>query len=225
MNKLTAQNEKNRMAILDRIGLALGRDNKEGPDVKPSRSQIQLGPQSPSPQNLVDKFCKRVVNSAATVIVINNQQDIPRHVADYLQVNNILSPIITGSDPRLRQIPWQQTSLITITTRPIQNDDVVGMSYATAGIAETGTLILRSGQDNPTSINFLTEHHIIIVEEHDIVAHAEDVWNLLRARFPKSPLPRALNWITGPSRTADIEQTIQLGAHGPRHVHVLVVGN
>ena len=225
MNKLTAQNEKNRMAILDRIGMALGRDNKDDLDVAPSRTQIQLATRSPSPPNLVDKFCKRVINSAASVIVINNQQDIPRHVAGYLQANNILSPIITGSDPRLRQIPWQQTSLITIATRPIKDDDVVGMSYATAGIAETGTLILRSGQDNPTSINFLTEHHIIIVEENDIVAYAEDVWKLLRVRFPKSPLPRALNWITGPSRTADIEQTIQLGAHGPRYLHVVIVIN
>ena len=95
-------------------------------------------------------------------------------------------------------------------------------SHAFAGVAESGTLVLTSGADNPTTLNFLPDTHIIVVAAADIVGDYETLWQKLRER---GTLPRTVNWITGPSRSADIEQTLILGAHGPRRLHVMVVGD
>ena len=108
-------------------------------------------------------------------------------------------------------------------------DDLVGLSMAYAGVAETGTLVMRSGADTPTTLNFLPDTHMVAIRAGDIEASYEDVWAKLRAAAGArgtpgaSVLGRTVNWITGPSRTADIEQTILLGAHGPRKLIILLV--
>ena len=92
-------------------------------------------------------------------------------------------------------------------------------------VAETGTLVLLSGPDNPTTINFLPETHIVVLRAHDIVGPYEAAWNALREIYGERSLPRTVNLISGPSRTADIEQTIIMGAHGPKRLHVVIVAD
>jgi L-lactate utilization protein LutC len=82
-------------------------------------------------------------------------------------------------------------------------------------------LVLLSGSFWPTTFDFLPDDHVVVLERERILTHIEDVWALLRARG--EGVPRTINFITGPSRTADVEQTIQLGAHGPRRLHVILV--
>ena len=107
--------------------------------------------------------------------------------------------------------------------------DLAGLSMAYSGVAETGTVVLRSGADTPTTLNFLPDVHMVVIRTGQIKASYEDVWAQLRADAksgaePGQPvLPRTVNWITGPSRTADIEQTLLLGAHGPRKLVILLV--
>jgi L-lactate dehydrogenase complex protein LldG len=98
------------------------------------------------------------------------------------------------------------------------------VSHAFAGVAETGTLVLTSGADNPTSLNFLPDNHIVVIDAKDVAGDYESVWQRLREKFGEAVMPRTANLITGPSRSADIEQTLILGAHGPRRLHVIVVG-
>ena len=100
--------------------------------------------------------------------------------------------------------------------------DLVGISGCFCAIAETGTLLLLSGPDSPATVSLLPETHIALVQVSRIVATMEDAFALLRSE--RGSLPRALNFISGPSRTGDIEQTIVLGAHGPYRVHILLVG-
>ncbi|MFC1673016.1 lactate utilization protein C [Pseudomonadota bacterium] len=104
-------------------------------------------------------------------------------------------------------------------------DDLVGLSMAYAGVAETGTLVMRSGADAPTTLNFLVDTHIVVLRGGDVEANYEEVWSRLRVdgKDNAAVLPRTVNWITGPSRTADIEQTILLGAHGPRKLVILLI--
>jgi L-lactate dehydrogenase complex protein LldG len=90
-----------------------------------------------------------------------------------------------------------------------------------AAIAETGSVVLLSSAQTPTTLNFVPDDHIVVLGTAQIVWHIEDVWQRLRARG--TSLPRAVNIVSGPSRTADIEQVVQLGVHGPRRVHLLVV--
>jgi len=94
-------------------------------------------------------------------------------------------------------------------------------------VAETGTLVLLSGADNPTRLNFLVETHVVVIDAATIEGAYEDVWKTLRtSRANETTLmPRTVNWITGPSRTADIEQTLLMGAHGPKDLHIIVVGD
>jgi len=97
------------------------------------------------------------------------------------------------------------------------------LSKAFGAVAETGTLVLTSGADNPTTLNFLPENHIVVLDARDIAGDFEAVLRRLRAKFGPGVLPRVVNFITGPSRSADIEQTLILGAHGPRRLHVIVI--
>ncbi len=107
---------------------------------------------------------------------------------------------------------------------PSDGHDLNAVSAAFAGIAETGTLALVSGPDNPTTLNFLPDNHIVVLPREAIEADYESVFAKLRNVYGKGEAPRTLNFITGPSRSADIEQTLLLGAHGPRRLHIVVVG-
>src|SRR5690606_24434733 len=104
---------------------------------------------------------------------------------------------------------------------PAAEDDAVGLTTAYAGIAETGTIMLLSGPRTPTTLAFLPETSIIVLSTERIVRAYEDGFALLREEH--GTLPRSINFITGPSRSGDIEQTIQLGAHGPRRLCALLV--
>src|SRR5262249_43969875 len=101
---------------------------------------------------------------------------------------------------------------------------LAAVSHAFGGVAETGTLILTSGADNPTTLNFLPDNHIVVVDVNDVAGDFETIVAPLRRHFGAGQLRRVVNLITGPSRSADIEQTLILGAHGPRRLHVILVG-
>ena len=117
----------------------------------------------------------------------------------------------------------QRAPHIEVLTGRAANTDEVSLSHAFAGVAETGTLILTSGPDNPTTLNFLPDTHIVMLEAGDILGDYEAAFARLREAHGDT-MPRLVNFITGPSRSADIEQTLILGAHGPRELHIILVG-
>ena len=127
-------------------------------------------------------------------------------------------------DPRLAALPWGTERTLTVTTGASDGGDLVGVSQAFGAVAESGTLMLASGRDNPTTLNFLPDTHVVIVDAADVAGDYETLWIRLRERYGEGVMPRAVNLITGPSRSADIGQTLILGAHGPRRLHVIVVG-
>ncbi len=77
--------------------------------------------------------------------------------------------------------------------------------------------------EHPPEANFLGATHIVVLESGTVVESFEDLWSKLRADYPDT-LPRAMNFIVGPSRTADLGVPSKLGAHGPARVHIVVVG-
>jgi L-lactate dehydrogenase complex protein LldG len=182
----------------------------------PARGQLP-------PEDRIALFASMAESVSATVKRVAGGADVPAAVADYLRAHNLPAEIRMGEDKRLAAFPWGATQ-ISVKHGPSDGRDAVGVSHATAGVAETGTLVLLSGPDNPTTVNFLPETHIAILAAADIVGDYETVWQTLRERFGKGRLPRTVNMITGPSRSADIEQTLLLGAHGPRKLHIIVVG-
>ncbi len=150
--------------------------------------------------------------------------DVPRAVASYLREKNLPASVRMGADARLGAMPWDAQRALEVKSGASDGDDEAGVSFAAAGIAETGTIVLPSGPDNPTTINFLPEHHIVVVDAADIAGDMETVLARIRERFGKGQMPRTLNFVTGPSRSGDIEQKLLLGAHGPRALHLIVVG-
>lgn len=183
--------------------------------VIPARAQLQEAER-------VALFKTLCEGAAASVVSLARAEDAPAAVAAYLRDQNLPAAVRTGEDARLAGLPWGETAL-AISTGRSDGADLVSVSHAEAGIAETGTLVLTSGADNPSTLNFLPDHHIVVVSAKDVVSDLEGVWKKLRARHGKGEMPRTVNLITGPSRSGDIEQTILLGAHGPRRLHVLVV--
>jgi len=159
----------------------------------------------------------------ATVKKVRAPEAVPGAVASYLRSKNLPADIRMGADSRLKAMPWQRQKALTVRNGASDGDDLTGVSHAYAGIAETGTVILHSGADNPTTVNFLPEHHIVVIDAKDIVGDLETALGKIRRKFGRGEMPRTINMITGPSRSADIEQRLLLGAHGPRSLHLIVV--
>ena len=146
------------------------------PGVVPKRGQGDL------PARLAT-FTAEAQRAQASLAEVAGWADAPAEIARFLRENNCPATLRMGADPRLAAMPWSETAL-EIVHGPSDGRDANAVSAAFAGIAETGTLALVSGADNPTTLNF----------------------------------------VTGPSRSADIEQTLLLGAHGPRRLHIVIVG-
>jgi L-lactate dehydrogenase complex protein LldG len=145
-------------------------------------------------------------------------------IASYLGTCNLPPRLRMGKDPVLATLPWREAWDIERSFGPAGPGDRASLSRAAVGAAETGTLFVVSGTDNPTTLNFLPEAHTVLIAASDIVGSYEEAWDRLRAIYGQGSLPRTVNLISGPSRTADIEQTIVRGAHGPRRLHVLILG-
>ena len=173
----------------------------------------------------VELFVAMAEEVQTTVARVASETEIPAEVARYLAAENLPAELVMAPDPALDAIPWHERPLLRIRRGRAEPGDAVSLTPCLAAIAETGTLMLVSGEDTPTTLNFLPDTHIVVVRAGQVVAGYEDGWDLVRAKAGGDLLawPRTVNLITGPSRTGDIEQRIQLGAHGPRRLHVVLV--
>jgi len=181
------------------------------------------------PAGRIGLFVRMAEEVQTTVARVASDEAVPAEVARYLAAENLPAELVLAPDPALDAIPWDVRPLIAIRRGRAEPGDAVSLTACLAGVAETGTLMLVSGADTPTTLNFLPDTHIVVLRAGQVVASYEDGWDLVRARAQgapgNSPLgwPRTINLITGPSRTGDIEQRIQLGAHGPRRLHVVLI--
>jgi L-lactate dehydrogenase complex protein LldG len=123
--------------------------------------------------------------------------------------------------PEFSDLDWAAAGL-AIEARPTTGQDRLGITGTFCAIAETGTLVVLAGADTPTATTLLPDTHVAVVRAERIVSGMEEAFALIRRE--RGQLPRAVNLISGPSRTGDIEQTIVLGAHGPRRLHIVLVG-
>ncbi|MGI9387005.1 MAG: LutC/YkgG family protein [Methyloligellaceae bacterium] len=170
-------------------------------------------------------FRKMMESQSATVKEIKGIDDVPSAVADYLRDNNLPAAIRMGSDPVLNDLPWTSETALDIKTGKAVATDSTAVSRAFGAAAETGTLFLISGAENPTTLNFLPDTHIVVLRNVDIAGAYEEVWEQIREVAGQRSMPRTVNLISGPSRTGDIEQKIVMGAHGPRRMCILLVGS
>ncbi len=218
-----------REAILGKVRRALGASDDAGRlqavekrMAKPLKGIVPVRGQAGDAAR-VQIFCAEAEAVHTTVKKVRRPDAVPAAIASYLRSKNLPAEIRMGADSRLRAMPWERQKALAVKSGASDGDDLTGVSHAYAGIAETGTVILYSGTDNPTTINFLPEHHIVVVDAKDIVSDLETALANIRRKFGRGEMPRTLNMITGPSRSGDIEQKLLLGAHGPRSLHLIVV--
>jgi L-lactate dehydrogenase complex protein LldG len=177
------------------------------------------------PPGRVDLFVKMAEAVQTTVARVASDGEVPGEVARYLAAENLPAGVKMAPDPGLDALPWAERPLLQVSRGKAEPGDAVSLTPCLAAVAETGTLMLASGAATPTTLNFLPDTHIVVLRAGQIVASYEDGWDLLRLRAAQgnTGLPRTVNFITGPSRTGDIEQKIELGAHGPRRLHVILI--
>ena len=218
-----------RTQILSGIRRSLRRGELSGEARQAVDARLAEPPRGPSvaraqlPQaEKVALFCQWAETLNATVARVG-VADVPGEVTSYLTRNNLPANVAMAPSPLLDGYDWSSQKMLSIRRGRGEGSDQVSVTGAFAGIAETGTVVMASGPDHPVSLNLLPDTHVVVLRESDIVGGYEDAWGRLRARYGKNLMPRTVNTITGPSRTGDIEQAMELGAHGPRRLHILVV--
>ena len=185
-------------------------------NVVPARGRVPA-------ERRVELFIAEAERVNATAVRLARLDEVPTAVVSYLRAANMPAVVRAGTDTLLRSVPWAREPVLQVKTGAAVDEDAVSVTSAFAGIAETGTLMLYSTPESPTTLNFLPEAHIAVLPTDRIVGTYEDAWQRLRGLLGAGKMPRVVNWITGPSRTADIEQTLLLGAHGPKRLHIVLV--
>lgn len=247
MTRQHTASEDSRTRILDRIrtqrpgktgqplpGSALPEERLKtaAPNLVPARGQLEAAARTAL-------FARMAREAAAKVTDLDSAEEIPAALARILEAESLPPSLRIAPAPRLQSLPWDHVPHLQVKAGIADPADMAGLSLAAAGIAETGTLVLASGPESPTSLNFLPETHLVVLFAADIRPAYEDFWHQLRQDAARqsgtsasnrltpwshpSPWPRMVNLITGPSRSADIEMTLLLGAHGPRRLHILLI--
>jgi len=222
--------------ILGGIRRSLNRGTVEGEAAHALEQRLATPPRGAIPARtegldrkaLVDLFERYAVDVSATVARVRSLDDVPEAVAGFLAGHNLPAELAMAPDPLLDGVPWDKRPLLRIRKGRSDGRDPVGLSAAFSGIAETATLMLASGPESPSTLNFLPDTHVVVLPASRVVGPMEEAWAKLRAASPSTKLsgeamPRTVNFITGPSRTGDIEQKILMGAHGPRRLHIVIV--
>jgi L-lactate dehydrogenase complex protein LldG len=212
--------------VLGRVRDALGKKGADPAALAEAQAYIDAHARGPVPAFDADRllrFIRRAGDMESTVARIARRDEIPAAVSAYLDA--LAAPAARESRrgvcwPEFSDLDWGGSGL-SIEVRPTVGDDRLGITGVFCAIAETGTLVVLAGKDTPSATTLLPETHVAVVPADRIVDTMEDAFALVRKE--RGRLPRAINLISGPSRTGDIEQTIVLGAHGPFRVHILVV--
>ena len=223
-------NRAARDAVLSRVRKALGKSGDRGGARAEADAYVAAhdhGPRPTMPADLVQRFLQRATDMESTVERIAERRDVPAAVARYLAALELPPALMAQRSqagvcwPEFADLDWAGAGL-EIEVRPTAGQDRLGITGAFCAIAETGTIVVLAGADAPTATTLLVDTHVAVVRADRVVSGMEEAFALVRRE--RGHLPRAVNLISGPSRTGDIEQTIVLGAHGPFRVHILVLG-
>ena len=209
-----------RDAILGRLRGAIAARRLTGPATARPDAYIRPRRAQGASSELVARFREMALFAGASVATIVNDAAAPAAVARYLSRERLGDRLILSPSDRILRMPWNETPRLSVRLSRFGPDDRVTVTDTVAGVAETGTLLVRSGAGSPNLLHLLPEAHIAIVDGAAIVGSYEDALD----RLGQDKIwPRAATFITGPSRTADIEKTPQIGVHGPRQLHIILI--
>jgi L-lactate dehydrogenase complex protein LldG len=219
-----------RATILANIRAALGVDAADAGRRRavktrladPVRHVVPARSTRPAPE-LAEAFKAFLSSQGTDLIAVAELGEIPGAIAGYLRALRKPLRVRRGRDPDLAALPWRSEPELAVEVGPAEPEDGAGLSRALAGVAETGTLVLASGSENPVTLAFLPEVHLVVLRKEAIVGAYEEALARIGAELGPLSLPRTLNLVTGPSRTGDIGGRIVMGAHGPKRLAVILV--
>lgn len=134
-------------------------------------------------------------------------------------------------EKKWESIYTKETELIRLLVKediPVESNpekflkQLVGMTFCEYLIARTGSILISSGSNSGRRMYSFPEIHIVVGFTSQLVPFLSDAIRLLQEKYGKN-LPSLITTITGPSRTADIEKTLVMGAHGPKELFVFLV--
>lgn len=211
---MSAGRTDGRDQVLAQIRQSLGRSGAAAAPLLPLPG---AGPIPAFAGGVVERFMAKMVEKAATVERLATLDEVGAAVVRFLAA--VAVPLRVRASGALRALAWPAE--LELHYGAAVREDLSSVTPCFAAVAESGGIVTLSGAETPSTLNFVPDNHLVVVHEAQVVAHFEDMWAKWRATG--QPIPRTVNIISGPSRTADIEQTIQLGAHGPRRLHILLV--
>ena len=243
LNRIRAANSK-RAALADGNEAAESQTGSATVQTHMQARRAHTLPSWPAPVDDTDRLLEQMQRVQITVTRVQTQAEVVQVVEEYRREQQIEGPLIVA--PSLRDatgVEWPAGTLSGAARDALasQNvadgqsetgDEVTSVTQCFCAVAETGSIVTVSDSARPSTLNFLPDNHVVVLHENQIVKHMDDVWNRLRDASQAASkassdittsVPRAVNFLTGPSRTADIEQTLELGAHGPRKMHVVLV--
>jgi L-lactate dehydrogenase complex protein LldG len=168
-------------------------------------------------------FLVRALRNGGSVDLAGDRSAVVAAISRYLREHFRSNRLVATNEPRLAALPWREAGVLPRFGSARDGDDAA-ISYARLGVAETGAVVTYTGRGNPAAHNLLAEAHIVLLDSADLYLTLEQAWARIRADQEHLGRPRGVNFIAGPSSTADVEAQLVLGAHGPRAWHVILVG-
>lgn len=219
---MTARDE-----ILGRIRAAIDRPEGAGPPPAPEYANRSLIPARArgTPAELTARFIEMATEAEISIDRVSDERGVGKAIASWLGAEGLPKSAVLSPDPAMDAYGWDDTPELDLRRGPTHGDDLVSVTPTVAGIAETGSIMVKTGPGTPYALNFLPETHIAIVHADQIVGGYEDAWARVRRNGETGrALPRTVTMITGPSRSSDIERTVTVGVHGPKRLHIVLVG-
>lgn len=167
----------------------------------------------------VQLFTSHARTASATVARVSGRGAVPAAVTEFLQSTGQGLRIAVGGTAA--NFPWAGVRDLELVTPGIADGETL-VTGCFAGVAEVGAIALVSGPEYASESAFLAATHVVIVETGQLLHSLEDLWTRLSEAYTTTQLPRMVNIILGPSRTADLGVPSRLGAHGPRRVHIVI---
>lgn len=168
---------------------------------------------------LFERFRVNVEASAATTARVGTVVEVPDAVAAYLESGGL--PLVVHLGARPPGLTPDDAGRLRCSSDKLPVDGGTLVTGCLAAVADEGVVVLASGPEHASESAFLAATHVVVVDEAQLVDSLDSLWQRVRAA---GPMPRMLNVVRGPSRTADLGVPPRLGAHGPLRVHVIVVG-
>lgn len=178
-----------------------------------------------SSPKLEDLFTEQAESVQAAVSRASGWDEVVRYAVDLTRRQQGTSLAAVGLEQANLEVLAKLCSeaaieLLTPPLRPHLAEIHTALTAADYGIAETGTLVLDSSSEDLRIATMLSETHVAVLPANRIVADAMDLEPILAEQQQASP--RYLAFITGASRTADIERVLAIGVHGPKQLHILI---